>query len=109
MIKRNLQRIAFLALAAFGAFALISSPAIAQDEKAWSLDVGVDYASHYLFRGVPLLGDNEVLVPNATFSVGNFSVYYYGYRGDLPADFTFLRRARSPTTRTISGPSTPSR
>ena len=44
MIKRNLQRIACLALAAFGALALISSPAIAQDEKAWSLDVGVDYA-----------------------------------------------------------------
>ncbi len=88
MIKRDLQRIACLVLATFGAFALFSSPAIAQDEKAWSLDVGVDYASHYLFRGVPLLGDNEVLVPNATFSVGNFSVYYYGYRGDLPADFT---------------------
>ena len=89
MSKENLQRIAFLALATFGAFALISSPAISQDEKAWSLDVGVDYADHYMFRGVPILGDNEVLVPNATFSVGNFSVYYYGYRGDIPADFTF--------------------
>ncbi len=88
MTKRNLQRIVCLVLAAFGGFALFSSAALAQDEKAWSLDVGVDYADHYMFRGVPLLGDNEVLVPNATFTVGNFSVYYYGYRGDIPADFT---------------------
>ena len=82
--KRQL-RIAFIALAAIA----FSAAAQAQDEKAWSLDVGVDYADHYLFRGVSILGDNEVLVPNATFSVGNFSVYYYGYRGDIPADFTF--------------------
>lgn len=66
----------------------LASPLSGQD-KAWSLDLGADYSTHYLFRGVPILGDNEVLVPNATFAVGGFSVYYYGYRGDIPADFTF--------------------
>lgn len=85
MTTKRLLRTAFVALAAIA----FSAAAQAQDEKAWSLDVGVDYADHYMFRGVPILGDNEVLVPNATFSVGNFSVYYYGYRGDIPADFTF--------------------
>ena len=87
MTTKRLQRIAFLALAAFGGVALFSSAALAQ-EKAWSLDVSVDYATRYMFRGVPILGDNEALVPNATFSVGNFNAYYYGYRGDIPADFT---------------------
>lgn len=85
MITKRQLRIALVALAAI----TFSATAEAQDEKAWSLDVGVDYADHYLFRGVSILGENEVLVPNATFSVGNFSVYYYGYRGDIPADFTF--------------------
>lgn len=70
------------------ALAAPTAPAMAQDDKAWSLDVGADYSTHYLFRGVPLLGDNEVLIPNATFTVGGFSAYYYGYRGDIPADFT---------------------
>jgi hypothetical protein len=68
--------------------AAFAVPALAQDEKAWSLDLSVDYGTHYLFRGVPLLGDNEALMPSAWFSVGNFSAYYYGYRGDIPADFT---------------------
>ena len=81
----KLQRCTFLALAAI---ALFASAALAQDEKNWSLDVGVDYSDHYLFRGISVLGDNEVLVPHATFSSGNFNVYYYGYVGDIPADFT---------------------
>ena len=89
MTTKHLQRIAFLALATFAAAALLSSAALAQDEKNWSLDVSVDYASQYLFRGISLLGDNEALVPSATLTVGNFSFYYYGYRGDIPADFTF--------------------
>jgi hypothetical protein len=77
--------VALLALVAIGACA---SAAIAQGEKAWSLDVGADYSTRYMFRGVSLLGDNEVIAPNVTFSVGNFNVYYYGYFGDVPPDFT---------------------
>ncbi|MEO8505643.1 MAG: hypothetical protein ABI609_17235 [Acidobacteriota bacterium] len=53
-------------------------------EKAWSLDLGADYASRYLFRGVSLLGDKHVLDPHAHFGIGNFGVYYYGYFGDIP-------------------------
>lgn len=74
--------------AAVGALLLVAVAPIAAQEKRWSFDVGADYSTHYLFRGVPLLGDNEVLIPNATFGVGGLSVYYYGYRGDLPPDFT---------------------
>ena len=73
--------------AALGVLVLAAAPAAAQ-EKAWSLDLGVDYSTHYLFRGVPLLGDNEVITPHATFAVGGFSAYYFGYFGDIPADFT---------------------
>ena len=88
MTSMKLQRAGFGILAAFAAMVLFASAAIAQDEKSWSLDVGADYSTRYMFRGVPLLGDNEVLVPHATFSVGNFNLYYYGYVGDIPADFT---------------------
>ena len=69
------------------AIAGAAAPGVAQ-EKAWSLDIGVDYSTHYMFRGVPLLGDNEVLTPHVTFGAGGFSAYYYGYVGDIPADFT---------------------
>jgi len=87
MTKKNLQRISFLALAACALFAL--APAASAQEKSWSLDVSADYFDHYIFRGVPILGDNEVLVPHVTYSMGNFNAYYYGYFGDVPADFTF--------------------
>src|SRR6187402_1687428 len=72
---------------AIAASLILMAPAAAQ-EKAWTLDLGVDYSSRYMFRGVPLLGDNEVITPHATFGVGGFSAYYYGYFGDVPADFT---------------------
>jgi hypothetical protein len=86
--KEHGMRLRNWVVGAVAAAAALAVPAGAQ-EKAWSLDLGVDYASHYMFRGVPLLGDNEVLIPSAWFTVGNFSAYYYGYRGDIPADFTF--------------------
>lgn len=85
MTPYRVQRIAVLLLAAI---AVLASAARAQDEKSWSLDVGVDYSTRYMFRGVPLLGDNEVLTPHATFSIKNFNLYYYGYYGDIPAAFT---------------------
>lgn len=87
MTKKNLQRISCLALAACALVAL--APAASAQEKSWSLDVSADYFDHYMFRGVPLLGDNEVLVPHVTYSMGNFNAYYYGYFGDVPADLTY--------------------
>lgn len=61
----------------------LGTPAQGQDEKSWSLDVGVDYADKYLFRGVILTGDEEILVPHAALSVGNLNLYYYGYFGKI--------------------------
>ena len=84
MKRMNLCALLVLALAMTAAFPAVSQ---AQD-KAWSLDISADYFDHYMFRGVPLLGDNEVLSPHVTYSMGNFNAYYYGYFGDVPADFT---------------------
>ncbi|MEO8276358.1 MAG: hypothetical protein ABI639_09065 [Thermoanaerobaculia bacterium] len=84
MHLNRFRRAATLGLAVTG---LIASATFAQ-EKNWSLDVGADYSTRYMFRGVPLLGDNEVITPHATFSIGSFNAYYYGYLGDVPADFT---------------------
>lgn len=88
MTQKSLQRISLIALALCAVIAL-SSGAVQAQEKNWSLDVSVDYFDHYMFRGVPLLGDNEVLVPHVTYTMGNFNAYYYGYYGDVPADFTY--------------------
>lgn len=81
-----------IAAGAVALTAAIAAPASAQ-EKAWSLDVGADYSTRYLFRGVPLLGENEVIVPHATFGLGGFSAYYYGYLGDIDAASTFSGNA----------------
>lgn len=64
--------------------ALVGAPLAAQSDKGWSLDVGADYASRYLFRGVALLGENEVVTPHAYFTFGNFGIYYDGYIGKIP-------------------------
>lgn len=65
---------------------LVPGLAAAQDdeEKSWSLDLAVDYADTYLFRGVTLLGDEGVLQPHAAFGIGNFNIWYWGYIGDQP-------------------------
>jgi hypothetical protein len=56
-------------------------------EKSWSVDLALDYADQYLFRGVVLLGeDEEVLVPHATLTIGNFSLWTYGYIGEFGED-----------------------
>ena len=82
----------------------------AAPEKNWSLEVGADFANHYLFRGVELLNDEGVLVPRAVLSVGNWAFAYYGYAGDitpgrgkyrendLTADYTFALGNMSLTT-----------
>lgn len=63
-------------------------PAGAQEseERAWSLDVGVDYASLYMFRGIDLLGDDPVLVPYVVFAHGGFSAWAYGYSGQFGSE-----------------------
>lgn len=70
----------------FSLFAMVvacAMPAYTQDEKAWSLKAGVDYADKYLFRGLLLTGDEPILIPSVAFGVGNLNVYYYGYFGKI--------------------------
>jgi hypothetical protein len=68
------------------ALCLVALPVLAQDpeEKSWTLDAGADYATTYLFRGVDLLADENVLVPHAQWTWNDFALTYYGYFGDLP-------------------------
>ena len=84
----KMKNVVAVAVGAALGLMLVAAPGSAQEEKAWSLELGVDYSTHYLFRGVPLLGDNEVLTPHVSFGLGGFSAYYYGYYGEIPADFT---------------------
>lgn len=60
-----------------------ATPALAQDEKNWNFDVGVDYADKYLFRGLILTGDEPILIPHASLAVGNWTLGYYGYFGKI--------------------------
>lgn len=73
----------------------------ASDEPSWSLEGGFDYSDHYLFRGVDLLAEGPVLSPHVKLATGSWSLYYYGYLGEIPetsdgyheadfgADYTF--------------------
>ncbi len=80
----KISRVApLIALAAFVATA-VPGTAQGEPEKSWSFSAGVDRSSQYLFRGSDLLDDEPVLIPYVTFAVGNFSLYGYGYSGDLP-------------------------
>lgn len=63
--------------------AAVVAPVWAQDEKNWSFDAGVDYANKYLFRGLILTGDEEILIPHASLAVGNWTLGYYGYFGKI--------------------------
>lgn len=67
-------------------FVCLAVPVAAQDEeeRSWTLEAGADYASTYLFRGVDLLADENVLIPRAQWTWNDFAVTYYGYYGDLP-------------------------
>lgn len=58
-----------------------------EPEKSWSVDAGFDWADIYLFRGVNLLGeDQDVLVPHAAITMGNWSVWTYAYSGHFDTD-----------------------
>jgi hypothetical protein len=86
--------------------ALLLVPADRLAALSWSLDLGVEWADRYLFRGVILTGEDQaVLAANATLTVGKLSLWSYGYRGDFDgengegdfrevdfgADYTFSR------------------
>jgi hypothetical protein len=50
--------------------------------KDWSVTVGADWFSEYIFRGVNVLGtDNMLFNPSAIAKYKNFGAYYYGYYG----------------------------
>ena len=59
-----------------------AAAAPAEEEKAWSLEFGLDYSTLYMFRGINLLGeDQEVWTPRVVYTYGGFSAWYYGYYG----------------------------
>ena len=77
---------ATFALASAGS-APLGAQADGASEKSWGLEVGVDYASLYVFRGVNALGeDQEALSPFATFTVGGLSIGYFGYIADFDGE-----------------------
>jgi hypothetical protein len=49
--------------------------------KDWSVTLGGDYYSEYIFRGVDLLKNNPVFVPSVVAKYKNVTAYYYGYYG----------------------------
>jgi len=49
--------------------------------KDWSVTLGQDYYSEYIFRGVDLLRNNAIWVPSVVGKYKNLTAYYYGYYG----------------------------
>jgi len=49
-----------------------------------SIEVGLDFASRYLFRGLVELGEEAVAVPSVVFERGGWTVSYSGYLGEIP-------------------------
>src|SRR5262249_9673147 len=49
--------------------------------KEWTLTLGADWYSEYLFRGLSVLGNNAVGVPSVVGSYKGFTASYYGYYG----------------------------
>ncbi len=73
-------------VAAVGLALALAAPAAAQEEKSWSVEVGVDYSTLYMFRGLNLLGEDQaVWTPYASIGLGNWSIWYYGYAGKFDA------------------------
>ena len=56
----------------------------AQEEEAgFSLEVGFDHSSRYIFRGVDLLEGRGTPVPRLSVSRGKLTGYYYGYISEI--------------------------
>ena len=65
--------------------AAVEEPA-AEPEKNWSIELGLDYSTLYMFRGINLLGeDQEVWTPRVVATFGNWSFWSYGYLGNFDA------------------------
>lgn len=54
----------------------------AEPQKEWSVSVGFDLWSEYIFRGVDLSGNDIMLNPYASFSWKGFTAYYWGAYAD---------------------------
>jgi hypothetical protein len=50
--------------------------------KEWSVTLGADWYSEYIFRGVDLLKNEPVFVPSVVAKWKGLTAYYYGYYGD---------------------------
>lgn len=50
--------------------------------KDWSVTLGADWYSEYIFRGVDLLDDDMLFVPSVVAKWKGLTAYYYGYYGD---------------------------
>lgn len=62
-----------------------AAPAVAaapEPTKDWSVTVGADYFSEYIFRGVDFLANDPVFVPSVVAKYKGLTAYYYGYYGD---------------------------
>ncbi len=82
---KNAMRWVALGLVILAVVTLSTAPARAQ-EKAWEVELAVDYSTLYMFRGLNLLGeDQDVWTPHATATIGNWSIWYYGYLGKFDA------------------------
>lgn len=60
----------------------LAAPARAQ-ESDFGLEMGVDYSSRYLFRGLDLLDGEPTPVPRILVSKSGFTAYFYGYYGKM--------------------------
>jgi hypothetical protein len=49
--------------------------------KDWSVTIGQDYFSEYVFRGVTVIKHNPIYAPSAVATWKNLTAYYYGYFG----------------------------
>jgi hypothetical protein len=58
-----------------------NAPEAAAPSKDWSITLGQDYYSLYVFRGVSILKDNPIWVPSMVATYKNLTAYYYGYFG----------------------------
>ena len=52
------------------------------EEKEWSVTVGFDLWSEYIFRGVDLSGNDVMLNPSLSLSWKGFTAYYWGAYND---------------------------
>ncbi len=73
-------RAAVIAAALLGS--LTGQAARAQD-SSFGLELGLDYSSRYLFRGIDLLDGEPTPVPRIILSSSGFSAYFYGYYGKM--------------------------